>query len=80
MAVVWALEQLHYYLYGSTYELVTDYQAVKQFLGAEATKQTHVQVTTIHMGVQRKYENIPQSKSTADECTPTVTPPTPKQF
>ena len=33
LAVVWALEKLHYYLDGSTFELVTDCQAVKSLLG-----------------------------------------------
>ena len=33
LAVVWALEKLHYYLEGTTFELVTDCQAVKSLLG-----------------------------------------------
>ena len=33
LAVVWALEKLHYYLDGSTFELITDCQAVKSLLG-----------------------------------------------
>ena len=33
LAVVWALEKLHYYLDGSTFELVTDCHAVKSLLG-----------------------------------------------
>jgi hypothetical protein len=33
LAVVWALEKLHYYLDGSTFEVVTDCSAVKSLLG-----------------------------------------------
>ena len=33
LAVVWALEKLHYYLEGTTFEIVTDCQAVNSLLG-----------------------------------------------
>ena len=33
LAVVWALEKLHYYLEGTTFEIVTDCQAVTSLLG-----------------------------------------------
>lgn len=33
LAVVWALKKLHYYLDGSTFELSTDWSAVKSLLG-----------------------------------------------
>ena len=41
LAVVWALENLHYYLEGTTFELVTDCQAVKSLLGMK-TPDRHI--------------------------------------
>ncbi|MBW0488861.1 hypothetical protein O181_028576 [Austropuccinia psidii MF-1] len=35
LCLFWALEKLHYYLYGSVFELITDYNAVKSLLNMQ---------------------------------------------
>ncbi|MBW0469127.1 hypothetical protein O181_008842 [Austropuccinia psidii MF-1] len=67
LSLVWALEELHYYLDGSVFEVITDCNAMKSLLNMKTPNrhmlrwQIAIQEYRVNMTIVHKSGNIPKN-------------------
>ncbi|MBW0460418.1 hypothetical protein O181_000133 [Austropuccinia psidii MF-1] len=83
LCLVWALEKLHYYLDGSVFEVITDFNSVKSLFYMKTPNrhmlrwQIGIQEYRGKMSIDHKAENIPINADEISRWAPANTPDLP---